>query len=183
MIEHSPVDAPTQFVEAGDVCHASRGFGASVTVRPLRSTDRDDYLRALAQLSPRTIARRFGGARGPLTEAEISEFLDVGHDGREAVVATTAVDDHHIVAVARFAPLPADPAAAETAIVVADDWQGRGVGTALLAHLVELARNRGYRTMYATSAAGNDPVTALLRRHHFRAINVSGGEIEWSAWL
>lgn len=152
--------------------------GSGVRVRPLLADDRARYLAAIDQLSPRTVQLRFGGPRGQLSAAEVDAFLDVGRDGREALVVTDAGDDR-ILAIGRFAPTALDATTAEVAVVVVDEWQGHGLGTILLAELVELATHTNYRTMHATSQLGNRPVAALLHRHGFHVTDISYGEVDW----
>jgi len=146
-------------------------------VRALRPEDRDRYRRAVDGLSAGTVRLRFGGRRPRLTDAEVESFLDVGRGGREAVVATDP--DGEIVGVARFAPARDDPAAVEAAVVVADRWQGRGVGTALVDRLVPLAWRDGFRQVRATSLVENQAVAAVLRSHGFRPVVASYGVVEW----
>ena len=59
------------------------------------------------------------------------------------------------------------------AVTVADEWQGRGLGSVLGAHLAHLARNRGIRRFTATMASENTPahrlmakLTEHLEQHH-----------------
>ena len=65
-----------------------------------------------------------------------------------------------LIAVGRFVRLHDDPEAAEVAIVVADDWQRRGVGSPLSELLAARARGRGIRRFTATMAATTCPPTA-----------------------
>jgi GNAT superfamily N-acetyltransferase len=78
-----------------------------------------------------------------------------------------------LIAVARFVRLAEDPAAAEVAIVVADDWHRRGVGSALSELLAEEARRSGIARFTATIASDNvaahrlmAKLTRHLERHH-----------------
>jgi len=156
--------------------------GTQVRIRPLRPADRDLYRRAVDSLSPRTMVLRFGGAKRHLTEREVDHFLDNGRDGREAFVATT-VDGTTILAVGRFAPMPTDATVAEVALVVADDWQSRGLGGLMLARLVRCAGQRRYKRLYAQSDVDNKPIAVLLRRHRFHVTSASRGVFEWEAEL
>jgi GNAT superfamily N-acetyltransferase len=65
--------------------------------------------------------------------------------------------------VARYVRDRTDPHAAEIAITIADEWQGRGLGRELLARLSQRARQEGIRRFTALVAAGNVAMTALLR--------------------
>jgi GNAT superfamily N-acetyltransferase len=65
----------------------------------------------------------------------------------------------------------------EFAVTVADDAQGRGVGTALLDGLRERARDRGIVTLRAQVRIDNVPMLTLLRRVGGVIVLVSGGDV------
>jgi protein lysine acetyltransferase len=69
-----------------------------------------------------------------------------------------------LIAVARFVRLADDPTAAEAAIVVADDWQRRGVGTQLAELLAAEARHAGIRRFTATMSSDNVAAHKLMHR-------------------
>jgi acetyltransferase len=57
---------------------------------------------------------------------------------------------------------------AEFAIVVADAWQGRGVGTRLLRELGDVARKRGLKRLYGDILGTNRPMLDLVSKLGFR---------------
>jgi GNAT superfamily N-acetyltransferase len=67
-----------------------------------------------------------------------------------------------MVGVARYIRSPDRLDAAEVAITVADEWQGRGVGTTLLRRLARRARAAGIGAFVATCLAGNKEIIELL---------------------
>jgi len=69
--------------------------------------------------------------------------------------------------VARYVKL-SSPGDAEFAIVLSDDWQGRGLGTRLLASLLVAAKNHGVRRLVATTLSENDRMLALGRKLGFK---------------
>jgi acetyltransferase len=64
------------------------------------------------------------------------------------------------VGVCRYFALP-DGASCEYAIVIADAWQGRGLGRAMLSRLARIARDQGLATMEGIVLAGNAAMLAL----------------------
>ena len=68
------------------------------------------------------------------------------------------------VGVARFIRSTTDPTAAEAAVAVVDNWQGRGLGTALLKALAARGREEGVERFTASVLAGNSPMLELVRR-------------------
>jgi RimJ/RimL family protein N-acetyltransferase len=85
-----------------------------------------------------------------------------------------------LIAVARFVRLQDDPEAAEVAIVVADDWHRRGVGTMLSEQLAAKARDRSIRRFTATMSSDNIPAHRLMARltRHLEERHTGGGVSE-----
>jgi RimJ/RimL family protein N-acetyltransferase len=151
--------------------------GLRLAVRPMRPSDGDALATAFAALSPESRYQRFLAPKPRLTARDIAALTDVDHHAREALVAIDpAAGDW--VAVARYAAPPADPAIADVAVTVADAWQGRGVGTALLGLLIERAGQEGIVALRATTLAANRPALRLLRRHGFEATGFGAGLVE-----
>jgi acetyltransferase len=82
-----------------------------------------------------------------------------------AIAATTMLDGETLIGVARYVR---DQDAAEFAIVVADAWQGRGIGTRLLTKLMDVARRRGLKHLYGDILGMNRPMLELMRKLGFR---------------
>ena len=70
---------------------------------------------------------------------------------------------HPGIAVARYVRLAEDPTIAEPAVTVLDEYQGRGIGTALLVALARSARAHGIEAFRAHVLADNTPMVHLLR--------------------
>jgi GNAT superfamily N-acetyltransferase len=139
--ERATAEAATDEVELRD--------GSRVLVRPFRPDDKGMLASAFAALSQRSRYQRFLGFKKQLGAEELTYFTEVDHHDHEALWAIDPETGDGI-AVARFVRLRSRPEAAEAAVVVADDWQGRGIGTALLRRLSERARGEGIRTFTAT---------------------------------
>ena len=73
------------------------------------------------------------------------------------------------VGIARYVRDAEDPQAAEIAVTIVDDWQGRGLGTELLAQLSDRARQEGIRRFTALVAADNAAVARTAAEHERRA--------------
>jgi RimJ/RimL family protein N-acetyltransferase len=133
--------------------------GAAVDVVPIEPADAERLLQFHRRLSAETIRRRFFSIHPELSPDELHRFTNVDHLDREAFVA---VADGEIVAVGRFDRAP-DASDAEVAFVVADGWQGRGVGTALLRRVISRARQVGVRRLVAQTLSGNQAMLAVFR--------------------
>jgi GNAT superfamily N-acetyltransferase len=133
--------------------------GSEVAIVPMATTDSARLMRFHHTLSEETIYRRFFFFHPELSEKETNHFTHVDHHDREALVA---VADDEIVAVARFDRLD-EPSEAEVAFVVADSWQGRGIGSLLFARLAQLARESGVTRFVADTLPHNKPMLGVFR--------------------
>ena len=133
--------------------------GSEVAVRPIRPEDRETLATAFQRLSDQSRYQRFMTAIDELSPAQLDYLADVDHHDHEALVAFDETGEG--VGVARFVRLD-DGTTAEAAVTVIDDWQGRGLGTALCNLLAERAREEGIHRFNALLLAGNDQMQDVL---------------------
>jgi|SRR5215218_8248570 len=133
--------------------------------RSVRSLPRhhDRLAAAFARLGEETRRRRFRGLASRLGERDLDRLTQVDHHEHEALAAIV-FDSGAIVGVARYIALPHDPGAAEVAVAVDDEWQGRGIGRRLMGELVERARAEGFTRLLAYVGADNRPVLGWIAR-------------------
>ena len=156
--------------------------GTRLLLRPIRGHDREGLATLFARLTPESRYRRFLTPKRELTPRELSFFTDVDHVGHEAIAALDQRDGS-IVGVGRYVHAGDRAGVAELAVVVADDLQRLGIGTALVTGAMRRARANGYALMTATTLRDNRPARALMRRLGFRARASSGKEIEFELAL
>jgi RimJ/RimL family protein N-acetyltransferase len=138
--------------------------GSRVLIRPVRSTDATLIAEGFARLSERSRRMRFLGKKDELTAAELHYYANVDHHDHEALGALDPGSGRG-VGVARYVRDADDRQAAEIALTIADDWQGRGLGTELLARLSQRAQEEGIGRFTAVVAAENVPMGMLQFRH------------------
>src|SRR5215468_5073520 len=156
--------------------------GSKVVIRPVQRDDAPLLADGFARLSPRSRRLRFLRTKDELTPAELRYFTDVDHHDHEALGAL----DHpggRGVGVARYVRDAGDPHAAEIAVTVVDDWQGRGLGTELLAQLSGRARSEGICRFTALASADNTVVAALLRSASAGVVRREHGTVEYEITL
>ena len=146
---------------AGDGTNVVLRDRSQVLIRPVRSTDAALIAEAFARLSERSRRMRFLGKKDELAPAELHYYANVDHHDHEALGALDPADGR-LAGVARYVRDADDPQAAEIALTIADDWQGRGLGTELLARLSDRAREEGIRRFTAVMASENVPMGMLL---------------------
>ena len=132
----------------------------------------------LRRLSSESAQRRFLTPKRSFSRSELRYLTEV--DGRDHVALVAEYPGEpvrRLIAVARFVRLDDDPEAAEVAVTVADDWQGRGLGSMLSEQLASEARRLGIRRFTATMAADNVPAHRLMARltDHLEQHHVGSG--------
>ena len=133
--------------------------GSTLRLRPPAEADGPALLALFEGLSTESLHLRFHGLPA-LTPALVGYALDPDWADRGALIGTLAADGgERVVAVATYDRLR-DPAAAEVSFAVADELQGRGIGTRLLEQLAALAAAQGVERFVAQVLPGN---VAMLR--------------------
>ena len=120
--------------------------GSVIELREVLPTDKEALAEGFARLSPESRYRRFFSSLDRLSATDLAYLTEVDHHDHEAVIAFDP--DGGPVGVARYVRGD-EPDTAEVAVVVVDDWQGRGAGTALLERLTERAGENGIERFVA----------------------------------
>jgi len=122
--------------------------GGRVEIRALQPEDREDLIAAVRRTSAQSLYRRFFATRRDFTEKEISFFLNVDFVNHVALVAVVEEDGQPvIVGGGRYVVLKSGQA--EVAFAVVDQYQGQGIGGALMRHLGAIARGADLRELIA----------------------------------
>lgn len=154
---------------------------ALVHVRPIGSRDRDAFSAWFGRLSDESRRRRFHGPKPMLSDRELTYLTDVDHVSHTALVAVDASGD--LIGEARYATARRHDRTADFAVTVADEWQGRGIGTRLGTRVIEAARANGMTCLTAIALWENDAAISLLRRLGFRRTGYEGNAIEYALAL
>ena len=149
--------------------------GSEVLVRPIGSEDRERLRAGFERLSERSRYMRFQAPLPVLSDKQLSYLTAVDHHDHEALLALDPETEDG-VGVARFVRV--NDTVAECAIVVADDWQGRGVATMLLDRLVDRAREEGVERFTALVMAENSEALRLLERLGDTEERRAGSQVE-----
>ena len=130
-------------------------------MRPIAPGDKELLAASFARLSEQSRYRRFLTTKNVLSEPELDYLVDVDHKDHEAIVAIDPATGEGL-GVARYIRSRDDAELAEVAVTVADDWQGRGLGRALLDRLTYRARREGVRRFSALVQGENRASIRLL---------------------
>ncbi|MHA6619475.1 GNAT family N-acetyltransferase [Pseudonocardia sp. DLS-67] len=159
--------------------------GSEVRLRAAEPGDGALVAALHARCSPASRRSRFLNPAPRLQPEELAAVLGpaVSPTALHAVLAVTA-DGGSAVGVANLDPEPDAPGSARAAVLVEDGWQGRGLGTALLRRLVEVAAEHGHAEIVGCARPDDVGITRLLRRAGLRpAAEILGTEVRLRAAL
>ena len=133
--------------------------GRQLTIRALRTEDRNAFVAAANRVSVHSLKNRFFAVKREFSENEISFFVNVDFVNHVALVATLSEGSQSmIVGGARYVVV--SPGKAEVAFAILDQYQRQGIGTVLMRHLGTIAHQAGLRELIAEVLPEN---TAMLK--------------------
>ena len=138
--------------------------GHPLRIRAIRIDDKAMLQEGMHRLSMDSSYYRFFRPKHDLTPQELVEFTEVDFADHVALVALAGDDgEEELAGVGRYIVSAREPAvAAELAFTIVDDYQRRGIGSALLRHLTAVARAAGVDEFRATVLSENRKARELL---------------------
>lgn len=151
--------------------------GTPILVRPVRAEDATRLKEGFRKLSALARRRRFVGDVAELTDAQTAELLKTDNVNHVAYgAANLEKPDEPGIGIARYIRLNGDPEAADVAITIADEYQGRGAGFVLQACLHISAHRNGIQRLFYDVLSDNDRIIKHLKlmgaQHEGRADNI-----------
>jgi len=142
--------------------------GQAATIRAIRPEDAELEREFVHRLSEQSRFLRFMFGLQDLTPTMLSKFTQVDYDRELALIVVVRLPEgrEQQIGVARYITLP-DEESCEFAIVLSDEWQGRGVARQLFRRLIEVARERGLKLMTGITLRENGRMIDLARSYGF----------------
>ncbi len=146
--------------------------GTPVTIRPIRPEDEPLMVQFHSTLSERSVYLRYFCSLSLSTRVEHERLVRIcfgSYDRGFALVAdhkNPETGDHEVLGVGRFSAI--NRAEAEAAVLVSDRWQGRGLGTELLAGVARVAREEKYQKLSGEILRDNLATQAIFKKVGFR---------------
>jgi GNAT superfamily N-acetyltransferase len=141
--------------------------GRKLEIRALRQADRCDFLAAVGQVGSKSLYQRFFAAKRHFTKEETSFFLDIDFVSHVALIAVLHENGAHVIAGGgRYVVVGTKQA--EVAFMVVDRYQGLGIGSALIRHIIVIAREAGLQELIAQVLATNTAMLKVFERTGLR---------------
>jgi acetyltransferase len=143
------------------VSHFQLADGTNIKIRPIRPEDASIEQSFVRGLSERSRYFRFMQGINELTQEMLVRFTQLDYNRELALIAIFEEDGiETVIGVARYVMNP-DGSSCEFALVVADKWQNKSIGTRLMNVLLDAAQQRGIRRMESEILASNNPMLKL----------------------
>ncbi len=150
--------------------------GKPLTVRFIEPKDADALLSYYRSLSRQSRYNRLMGAVGELPPSELDKALHIGEGSRFAVVAEMKVDGvDTIVGESRYS-YDVETQNSEFGLSIGDDWQGQGIGSAMLSNLECRAAALGALKLFGETFRNNEQMVGLARKAGY---SFAGAPSDW----
>jgi acetyltransferase len=135
-----------------------------VFLRPVKEMDGPLLSELFSKLSQASIILRFLSPLHNLPEKLVYQFSHVDYKKDFGLVALTDVGNSSpIIGVGRYA-YDSESERPELAVVVMDDWQGKGLGSILLSRVIDIGRENGFSRFGALINAENQTMMNIFKR-------------------
>ena len=143
--------------------------GSTIHIRPIRGEDEPSLGRFFESLSEETTFNRFGQRQLNLSHATLARFCQVDYERDLAFLAVSNKEPEEIIGDVRINRF-ADLETAEFSFVVADCWQGQGVGTSLMEFCIAVAKDIGVRTLLMEVMTNNVKMIRFGYKYQFERL-------------
>ena len=143
--------------------------GSGIEIRAIRAADDQEMLEAVGRTSVQSLQRRFFVPKLHFSDRELDFFINVDFKDHVALVAELNENGRRVI-VGGGRYIMVKPGQAEMAFMVIDAYQGKGIGSVLMRHLIAIARDGGLKELIAEVLPENAPMLKLFGRFGFRTV-------------
>jgi acetyltransferase len=180
VVEESPVPAPRHLIIAPYpnqfVSDWMLEDGTPVKIRPMKPEDEPLVADFLAACSDETIYFRYFRRIKKWTHDMLIRFTQNDYDRELGIMAVGVPPGPEVMMGVSRLVTTADRQDAEFALIVADPWHGKGLGSKLMERLIAAAREMGVKRLKGDVLAGNHPMLALMSKLGFALKKDESGE-------
>jgi acyl-CoA hydrolase/GNAT superfamily N-acetyltransferase len=156
---------------------ASLKDGTEISVRPVKPTDEGALSEMLYSLSVDSVKSRFFTSTKTFPHKDVQHLTNIDYEQNLAIVGSVpgTAGEEQIVAIGQYF-LDPKTQAAEVAFIVQDVWQLKGMGSILMKHLANIAKQRGVKRFTAKVLPQNKPMLAIFQNSGYAVRTDFDGE-------
>ena len=140
--------------------------GTEVTLRPIRAEDEECFNDLIQSLSAESMRFRFFEILKEMPHETLTKYCNLDYDRQIALVAEIRQGEKKIIGAGRVIAEP-DGKSGEFAVLVADMWQSKGLGSMLTEHIITIAKNMRLERIFALVMPDNIKMTRLCKKKEF----------------
>jgi acetyltransferase len=155
--------------------------GVMVVFRPIECIDKTKFQDFFKSLSASSVHFRFFGIIKELPNETVEKYCNLDYNQEMAIVAEPQSEDK-IVGVVRLV-LDSDMRQGEFALVVADAWQGLGLGIEFLNYIIKVARDYGLSEIHCFVSSDNKRMILLAKKVGLKVKSTDGDTLHMTLQL
>jgi acetyltransferase len=140
--------------------------GRTVLLRSIKPDDEPLWLEMFQNFSEESVHNRFFYMIKDTPHAVRVRYCDIDYNREIAIVAELKEERQRILGVVRLT-IDLNQKTGEIAFIVADPWQGLGLGTKMVECMIEICKNIGLEKIYALMLPNNCRAIRLLKKKGF----------------
>ncbi|PVX25793.1 MAG: acetyl-CoA synthetase, partial [Candidatus Bathyarchaeum sp.] len=140
--------------------------GRNVLLRPIKPEDEPMWLEMFQNFSEQSIRYRFFQIIKDTPHEVRVRYSNIDYDREIGIVAELKEERRKILGVVRLIIEP-DEKTGEIAFIVADPWQGLGLGSKMVDYMIEICKDKHLETVYAFMLPDNHRAIRLLKKMGF----------------
>ncbi len=141
--------------------------GTRVVLRPIKPEDETLFEEWFKSLSAETMRFRFLQIIKHISHETLTRYCNIDYGREIAIVAEVHKDTKKIIGVARLVSEPGGKSG-EFAVVVADQWQGLGLGTEMTGYAIEIGKDMMLKTIYGYTLPSNYKMLNIFEKKGFK---------------
>jgi acetyltransferase len=152
--------------------------GRTVVLRPIKPEDEPLWLEMFQKFSEQSIRYRFFHIIRDTPHEMRVRYCNIDYDREIAIVAElTENGQRRILGVVRV-PIEPDKKTGEIAVIVADPWQGLGLGSKMVDYMIEICKDKNLETIYGFMLSDNQPAISLMKKMGFTIQHLGDGTVK-----
>jgi len=152
--------------------------GRTVLLRPIKPEDEPLWQEMFQSFSEESLHCRFFQIIKDTPNEVRARYCNIDYDREMAIVAEITENNHKkILGVVRLS-LELDRKNGEIAFIIADPWQGLGLGTKMVNYMIEICKDKGVETIYAIILGDNYRAINLMKKIGFNIKYLDDGTVK-----
>ena len=151
--------------------------GKKAIIRPIKPEDEPMEIQMFKEFSLKTQKHRFFREIKDITHEMMQRYTQIDYDREIALIAE--IDENNKKKMVGVARLKTDPynQTAEFAVVIVDKWQFKGLGNQFTDYILQIARERNIKKIYAKFLKENKPMISIFKKRNFQLTKLEKDKI------